>query len=138
MQFLHFRALGVQVMLLFGPDSKIKHALNKKAPQNKRKKKKRRHVLGNLKRGVVITLTLSLPDTAFTHTPDTSFHTPESACVSVHVCVCTRPPLHVLRVIIKAQQTSRTSPAALLQKYTRLSHLPPHSAREECRKHATR
>lgn len=101
-------------------------------------------MLGNLKRGVVITPTLSLPDTAFTHTPDTSLHTRVTLCKCVRVCVyvCvskrTHPPRHVLRVMIKAQQTSRTtSPAALLQKYTRLSRFAPHgSACEEREKHA--
>lgn len=119
---------------IFGPDSNIKHALDKKAPRNKQKRK---YVLGNLKRGVVITPTLSLPDTAFTHAPDTSLHTRVTLCKCVRVCVCIQthasPPRHVLRVMIKAQQTSRTtSPAALLQKYTRLSRLAPHcSACEE-------
>lgn len=132
--------LGGASTAIFGPDSNIKHALDKKkAPRNKQKRK---YVLGNLKRGVVITPTLSLPDTAFTHTPDTSLHTRITLCKCVRVCVCvskrTRTPRHVLRVMIKAQQTSRTmSPAALLQKYTRLSRLAPRcSACEEREKRA--
>lgn len=131
-------ALGMQPPLLFGPDSNIKHALNKKAPQNKRKKEKTVRARKPEKGRSYHTDALTPRHGIHTHPRYEFSHTRVSLCKCACVCVCTRPPLHVLRVIMKAQQTSRTSPAALLQKYTRLSRLAPHRSREECRKRATR
>lgn len=123
-------APGVQVPLLFGPDSNTKHALNKKAPPNKRNKevRARKPEKGRSYHTDALTPRHGIHTRAFTHQSQ-----PVQVCTCV--CVCTRLPLDVLRVMIKAQQTSRTPPAALLQKYTRLSRLAPHSSHEECRKH---